>query len=143
VRRGRREYVAGTMSVELVRGLSLEEVQDVYSRQPSVNDAALDPTIIRRGLPGEEHRPALHPGSSLVESNTLIRRDFINGRWDPDHGDYFLIVAHNQSAWTSAQRASYPEQRYALAVEVAEETESDLDLYAAVRAQLRARLRLR
>lgn len=142
VRRGRREYVAGTMSVELVRGLSLQDVQDVYGRQPTVRDAVLDPAIVRRELPDDDHRPPMYPGLTTIGSNTLIRREFLNGAWDPDHGDYFLIVAHNQSAWTAAQRGRYTEQPYALAVEIAEETESALDLYAAVRARLRSRARL-
>jgi Subtilase family len=143
VRRGRREYIAGTMSVEFVRGLSMQAVQEIYARQPSVAAAAQDPALVRLELPDDELRPSMRPGPTTIESNTLIRREFLNGTWDPDHGDYFLIVTHNQSAWTAAQRNSYAEQPYALAVDIAEETESRLDLYAAVRARLRGRVRLR
>jgi hypothetical protein len=53
-------------------------------------------------------RPNLYPGATTIASNTLIRRKFLNGRWDPDHGDYFLIVTHSQSAWTTALRNAYP-----------------------------------
>jgi len=143
VRRGRREYIAGTMSIEFVRGLSMQDVQAIYARQPSIAAAALDPRLTRHALPDNDRRPIMSPGSTTVESNTLIRREFLNGQWDPDDGDYFLIVAHNQSAWTAAQRKSYSEQPYALAVEIAEETESALDLYAAIRARLRGRVRVR
>jgi hypothetical protein len=143
VRRGRREYIAGTMSVELIRGVSLQDVQEIYARQPTVAAAAQNAALVRRELPGDDHRPPMNPGLTTIGSNTLIRREFLNGVWDPDHGDYFLIVMHNQSAWTAAQRSSYAEQPYALAVEIAEETESSLDLYAAVRARLRGRARLR
>lgn len=82
-------------------------------------------------------------GLSQVDSNTLIRRDYNSGTWDPDHRDYFLVIAHNQSRWTDAQRAGYPEQRYALAVEITEEGASNLNLYQAVQAQMRARVRTR
>jgi hypothetical protein len=131
------------MSVELVRGLSLQDIREIYARQPTIAAAAQNPALVRRGLPDGDRRPSMSPGVTTVESNTLIRREFLNGTWDPGHGDYFLIVTHNQSAWTPAQRSSYAEQPYALAVEIAEETESSLDLYAAVRARLRGRVRLR
>jgi hypothetical protein len=121
----------------------MQQVEETYARQPSVASAAEDPTIIRHELPDDEHRPPLQPGVTAIESNTLIRREFLNGSWDPDHGDYFLIITHNQSAWTTAQRNSYSEQPYAVAVEIAEETQSTLDLYAAIRARLRARARIR
>ncbi len=143
VRRNRREYIAGTMAAELVRGITLNDVQEIYARQPGLAAVADDPTLIRLDLPDEEHRPNMYPGATTIASNTLIRREFLNGRWDPDHGDYFLIITHNQSAWTTAQRNSYPNQTYALAVEIAEEGASTLDLYAAIRAQLRARARVR
>lgn len=143
VRRNRREYIAGTMAVELVRGITLAEVQEIYARQPGLAAVADDPSLVRLDLPDEEHRPNMYPGATTIASNTLIRREFLNGRWDPDHGDYFLIVTHNQSVWTTAQRNSYPNQTYALAVEIAEEGASTLDLYAAIRAQLRARARVR
>lgn len=142
VRRGRREYVAGTMMVDFVRGLSLQEVQDTYARQPTRAAAEADPTLVRRQLPDPEHRPVMVPGVTVLESSTLIRREFINGAWDVEHGDYFLVVTHNQSPWTSAQRGDYSEQRYALAVEIADQAGSSLDLYAAIRARLRGRARL-
>ena len=143
VRRARREYVAGRMTVELVRGLSEAEVRETYSRQPSRAQLAEDDSLQWRPLPDAEHRPPMEPGISEVDSNTLIRRDYINGTWDPDHRDYFLVIAHNQSRWTAAQRAGYPEQRYALAVEITEEGASDLNLYQAVQTQIRARARAR
>lgn len=142
VRRARREYIAGTMTVELVRGVSAREIEEIYSRQPTQAAAAADEAVRRRPLPDAEHRP-LQPGPTLTESNTLIRREFVNGTWDPDHRDYFLVVSHNQSRWTAAQRNNYPEQNYAVVIEIAEETASTLDLYAAIQAQLRGRVRVR
>lgn len=143
VRRGRREYVAGTMSVELVRGLSAARVAEIYAKQPPLAASLADRTIVRHRLPEREFRPLLQPGVQTVGSNTLIRREFLNGPWDPDHGTYFLIVTHDQSAWTAAQRARYTEQAYALAVEIAEEGASQVDLYAMIRGRLRTRTRIR
>lgn len=143
VRRGRREYIAGTMGVEIVRGISSDEVEEIYSRQPTRTETRSDPSLVRLGLPDGEHRPSMSPGPAFLRSNTLIRREFIDGPWDPDHEHYFLVVTHNQNAWTMAQRNRYSEQRYALAIEVADESETDLDLYAAIRARLRTRVRVR
>lgn len=143
VRRGRREYVAGSMTVELVRGMNLQDVEQIYTRQPSRAQVDEDPTLVRRSLPPSDLRPELAPGSTVLESNTLIRREFKNGAWDPEHSDYFLVVTHNLSPWTQAQRSRYTSQTYALALEIAEESESDLDLYAAIRIRLRPRARLR
>jgi hypothetical protein len=123
--------------------MTLDEDAATYARQPPRAAAEADPTIVRRSLPSGELRPRLEPGVTVVETNTLIRRDFIGGTWDPDHGDYYLVVTHTQSPWTTAQRNAYPEQSYALAVEIGEQAASGLDLYAAIRAQLRARARVR
>lgn len=143
VRRGRREYAAGGMTVELVRGLTLEEVAATYERQPTVAQVEADSSLVRLGLPRGSQRPDLEPGATAVAANTLIRREFIAGQWDPEHLDYFIVVTHNQSPWTNAQRAAYDVQSYALAVEVADEAGSAVDLYASMRALLRPRLRVR
>ena len=94
-------------------------------------------------LPDAEHRPALDPGSQKLNWPTLIRRDFVNGPWDPDHDRYFLVVTHSRSPWTTKQKNEYPEQAYAVAVEISLEGRTDLDLYALVRAQLLVRSRAR
>lgn len=143
VRRNRREYIAGTMSVELVRGLSLDAVSQTYVRQPTRNQVEADSSLRRFDLPDKVFRPQLEPGSQTLESNTLIRRDYVNGNWDPDHQTYFLVVTHRQSPWTPKQRREYDTQTYALAVEIADETRNDLDLYAMMRARLEARARVR
>lgn len=143
VRRSRREYIAGSMAVDLVRGLNERFVGELYSRQPTRAEVLADPKLVRHELPDEEHRPRLSPGIMSISSNTLLRREFVNGLWDPDHGDYFLVLTHNQSPWTRAQRRAYREQTYSIAVEVSEQTSSTLDLYASISAQLRIRTRVR
>ena len=131
------------MSVELVRGLSLDSVTRIYESQPNARQMEENPNRRRFELPSEELRPRLSPGAQTVASNTLIRRDYVNGNWDPDHQNYFLVVTHQQSPWTDRQRREYNLQTYAIAVEVADETRTDLDLYTMMRARLEARARIR
>ncbi|MFD7073454.1 S8 family serine peptidase [Nocardioides sp. NPDC059952] len=142
VRRQRREYIAGSMSVELVRGISFERVQEIYSRQPTRAQVDADPKLTRMELPDSDNRPPLTPGTSALSSNTMIRRDFVDGAWDPDHNDYVLVVRHDQSPWSESQRRAYDTQSYALAVEIADETRTDIDLYSLIRARLSQRIRV-
>ena len=53
-----------------------------------------------------------------------------------------VASSHDQSPWSASQRKDYDTQRYALAVEIADETRSDIDLYALIRARLSQRLRV-
>lgn len=141
VRRQRREYIAGSMSFDVVRGHSLSDVQSRYQRQPSRHQAEQE-GLERRGYP--EGRLALDPLDKWFHSGTLICRSFTHATdWDEDTTDYFVVVEHQRSPWTEAQRRAYPEQRYALAVELHDEGRADLDLYGLVRAQLRTELRVR
>jgi hypothetical protein len=143
VRRSRREYIAGNMTVELVRGLDENVVARHYQLQPTTAQAEANPQLQRLSLPTGNRRPSLHPGPTRLASNTLIRRDFDGGSWDPDDEHYFLVVTHNHSPWTQKQRNEYSRQRYALAVQLTEEGRTDLDLHNLVRAELRTRVRLR
>ena len=141
VRRARREYVAGHMAVSLVYGLSLEEVRARYRLQPTEAEAEADPTLSRLSLPDPDHRPDMEPKVTRLLSNTLQRRDFDGGNWQQRHLDCFLVVTHDHTKSTQAQQRAYPEQDYALAVELADETNVGVDLHAAVRQRLRARAR--
>ena len=143
VRRSRREYIAGNMTVELVRGLDADDVARHYQLQPTTAQAQADSKLRRLTLPTGNQRPSLRPGPTRLASNTLIRRDFDGGSWDPDDEHYFLVVTHNQSPWTQKQRNEYPSQRYALAVQLTDEGRTHLDLHNLVRAELRTRVRVR
>lgn len=143
VRRRRRAYTAGNMTVEVVRGMSLEQVQATYGRQPSLAAKEADPNLERLDLPDKERRPRLDPGVQRVESNTLVAREHTAISWDPDHRDYFIVVTHNHNPSTARQRQEYSEQTYALAVELADQGRLDLDLHTLVRQQLRQRARVR
>jgi hypothetical protein len=141
VRRARREYVAGHMSVELVYGLTLAEVRAQYRQQPTRAEAEADPTLTRLGPLDADYRPQMYPRSTRLLNNTLLRRDFDGGTWQERHLECFLVVTHDHTKSSPAQQRAYPSQDYALVVELADETDIDLDLHAAVRQRLRARIR--
>ena len=131
VRRQRREYLAGTMRFDLLRNVSPEEVRERYERQ---RPQRVDLHIDRRRL-------GLKPGTRHVENSTLQVR-WVNPRLlNADDGDaYYLAVTHQAAPW-----AEPGDQRYALAVELAEEERENVDLYAEVQQQVRipARVRVR
>lgn len=139
VRRSRRDYLAGSMGFDLVRNRSLEDVARTYAAQPTRTERqarGLDSVE----LPTGRERPQLEPGSQALASNTLIRRIY-RGAWDPDDDGYFVVVKHSARSWSGA--AEGPVQRYALAVELSLDARTQIDLYSLIRAQLRARTRLR
>ena len=141
VRRQRREYIAGSMSFDLVRDITLGDLGRRYQRQLSRAESEAS-GIPRFDLPSD--RPPLIPRTTLFYSNTLICRSFSTStNWDEDVLDYYVVVVHQRSSWSPAQKASYTEQRYALAIEMYDEARIDLDLYALVRARLRGQARVR
>jgi hypothetical protein len=141
VRRQRREYIAGSMAFDLVRGTSVTDLEQRYQRQPTRRESETS-GIPRLDLPSG--RPLLIPRTAQFYNNTLICRSFSTSTdWDEDVLDYFVVVVHQRSSWSPAQKSSYTEQRYALAIEMYDEARIELDLYALVRARLRAQARVR
>jgi subtilisin family serine protease len=141
VRRQRREYIAGSMSFDLVRGSSLTDLEERYRKQPTRSESEAS-GIPRLDLPSG--RTALSPGISQFYNNTLICRTFSTATdWDEDVLDYFVVVVHQRSSWSTAQKASYSSQSYALAIEMYDEARTDLNLYALVKARLRGQVRVR
>jgi Subtilase family len=133
VRRTRREYRATSMSVELVRAMSLEEVEATWRRQPRGSGRGV-------GLPEERRRPKLEPGVQECGDSTLQVRSWRTNRLEVDDGDiYYAVVAHAPSRWLKEA------QRYALVVTLEDEEREEIDLYAAVqpRARVRERVRIR
>ena len=55
VRRTRREYLAGRMSFDLVRNISVDEIKATWIKQPTDKELRID-------LPNGRHRPDLTPG---------------------------------------------------------------------------------
>jgi hypothetical protein len=132
VRRTRREYLAGRMSFDLVRNMSVDDIRTIWVKQPEDKDLRLD-------LPGDRRRPKLEPGARDSEDSTLQVRTLRRNRLDPDDGDtYYVVVRQTSSAWIHGG-----EQRYALVVALEDEDRVDLDLYATLSARLPTRIRLR
>lgn len=130
VRRQRREYLAGEMSFDLLRNVSVDEVRQRYERQ----GAARVPLYT-----GRREKLDLRPGTQATNNSTLICRSFAPQILDPDDGDaYYLAVRHHSAQWADAG-----DQRYALAVELVDHERVGIDLYAAVQAQARVRARVR
>lgn len=132
VRRTRREYLAGRMSFDLVRNMSVEEIETIWAKQPEDREQRLK-------LPTGWRRPRLEPGTRASEDSTLQVRRLRARRLQPDDGDtYYVVVRHTSSAWVDGG-----EQRYALVVALEDEGRVDLDLFAMLSARLPVRVRLR
>lgn len=135
VRRQRREYLAGTIQLDLYRNVDPEQLADVLGRQDE--DAA--------ELIHDRRRVDLRPSVNRVRASTLHVRHWTPQRLQVDDGDvYYLVVTHRTQTW-ARERLNYDRQRYALAVTLQDEARVDLDLYAQVTQQVRvpARVRLR
>ncbi len=132
VRRTRREYLAGRMSFDLVRNMSLEDILATWDKQPDDREQ-------RRDLPTDRRRPKLDPGARDSDDSTLQVRSLRRRRLDPDDGDtYYVVVRHTSSAWITGG-----EQRYALVVALEDEARQEIDLHASLAARLPVRVRVR
>lgn len=130
VRRQRREYLAGEMNFDLLRNVTEDEVRERYSRQGG------SPLPL---YSGRREKLDLRPGTQATGNSTLVCRSVDPRTLDPDDGDvYYLAVSHRSAQWADAG-----DQRYALAVELADHQRIGLDLYAAVQAQARVSARVR
>jgi hypothetical protein len=133
VRRQRREYLAGTMQIDLYRAVDVDDLAEMVSKQ----DAEDAHPLIK-----DRRRPKLEPGVDSVRSGTLQTRFWMPKLLKVDDGDtYFLVVTHRRQTW--ARNGDYERQRYALAVTLEEHSLVGLDLYASVTQQVRAAVRAR
>lgn len=130
VRRQRREYLAGTMSFDLLRNVTPEQIRERYSRQGAQ----------RVDLYTDRRRLDLRPATTRTQNSTLQVRSIRRQRLDVDDGDtYYLAVTHQSASWAQAGT-----QDYAVAVELVDEDRQEIDLVAEVqRVQLPARVQLR
>ncbi|OAN38851.1 hypothetical protein A4X16_15500 [Microbacterium sp. H83] len=139
-RRSRRDYVAGNMTFELIHREPLSAIQAAYAKQPTAKQLAADPSLTfvpaMKGLP-------MSPPKTRFKSSTLICREYSNPvrGWDPDDQIYHLVVTHEPSPWTPAQKDEYKEQRFAVAVRLVDHGRPELDLFGLAEAQLQARTR--
>lgn len=129
VRRHRHDYLEGWYKVDLVRGMTVDEIEEVYRRQDPDDPSEL---IQNR------RRLELRPTKNSVLSSTLQVRERAVHQLNPEDGDtYYLVLTHLAAPWSAADQ--YERQAYAVCVELAEEPEVDLDLYNLVRRHERVR----
>jgi hypothetical protein len=136
VRRRRREYLAGTMQLDLYRSIDIDDLADIVSRQD----------VADQRPPIRDRRRVSHlkPGPDSFRSSTLQVRTWQARQLDPNDGEtYFLAVTHKTQTW--ARNADYERQKYAIAVTVADEARTDINLYALIseRLELPAQVRVR
>jgi hypothetical protein len=136
VRRQRREYIAGSMQVDLYRAVDLDDLVRIMERQ-SKDD--------RRPPIDDRRRADMQPGVNSHKSATLLVRTWAPRKMNLDDGDpYYLVIVHRAQTW-ARERADYQEQRYAIAAVLEDEGRIGIDLHALVRQQVRvpARVRIR
>lgn len=137
VRRQRREYVAGSMQVVLLRNVEPDEIADTYGRQPSEREE-------RSELIRDRRRIDLQPGVRSFTGGTMQVRDFRCRQLQLDDGDtYYLLVIHQSEPWAGSLREPYEMQDYAVAVVMEAEEEVELDLRALLEQRLRQRIEVR
>ncbi|MCY1715850.1 S8 family serine peptidase [Microbacterium sp. SL62] len=141
VRRSRREYISCHIDVDFVRNISLDEIKEIWRRQPTRADRLRGAAF--RDLPTGRERPGLLPGVQSVNSDTVFCRRYrtVGNAWSVDDETYYLVLSHTYSPWTEAQKKEYPTQDYALAVEFLAVGQPHLDLHSLTQAQLNARVR--
>lgn len=137
VRRQRREYLAGTMQLDLYRAIDMDDLVDIVSRQGP--DDRNPPIHDRRRV------ARLRPGVDSFRSSTLHLRTWGARQLDVNDGEtYFLTITHRTQTW--ARNTNYERQKYALAVTIADEARTDIDLFALVteiiELPVRARIRV-
>ncbi len=133
VRRTRREYLTANMKVDLARGLSMEEITEIWKKQPAKDKGKKD-------LPTGRLRPKLDPGSQECQDATLQVRSYTRQNTDAvDTHGYHVIVQHLAASWASTEHP----QRYALVVVLEDRERENVDLRALLEVRLEERLRVR
>lgn len=134
VRRQRREYLAGSMKVDLYRDIDGNELEDILVRQDPD-----DPN----DLINDRRRVGLTPGSNSFTNSTLhlrswrARNSFVN-----DAETFYVVVTHKAQTWARGD-AQYRQQAYALAVMLEDLHLVQADLHQLLQAQVQVPARLR
>lgn len=132
VRRQRRDYLAGHLTMDLLRDISLHEIEEIYRRQ--------DPKDRRPLINNRRRVKSLQPGPEAVLSNTLQVREWQPKRLKPADGEvYYLVIVHRAAPWAHLLPEPYEQQDYGLCVELCEQDDVDIDVYSLVRQQLEVR----
>ncbi len=136
VRRTRREYTAATMSLDIYRSVTLEELEDRLRRQDPENP---QPLFSGKRRLATQFRPSMTAWSE----STLQVREWAPTSMDPDDGDtYYLAVTHKARPWFR-DRDDYTTQRYAVAVSLEDQGRIELDLETMLTQQITVPARVR
>lgn len=136
VRRQRREYLAGSMKVDIYRDIDPDELAEILIRQDP--DDSSDMVTDRRRL-------TLDPGSNSFTNSTLqLRRWRARNSFVNDDETFYVVVTHKAQTW-ARNEPSYEDQSYALAVTLEDQSLVEADLHQLLTQQVRlpARLRVR
>lgn len=134
VRSQRADYVAAHMRFWMYKNITQEQLVQIHGEQPdNVRTEMVDDA---RRLLNSPNRPA----ATLLAARWSKAKAGVS----PDDGDtYYLVVQHRASPWAEQMHSDYQEQRFAVAVELEDETRTSLNLYELVRARLEARVKVR
>jgi hypothetical protein len=141
-RRSRRDYIAGKIQFDFHQKATFDELTRAYADQPTDAQVEADPQLRKHPKPKAVD---LRPAPRDMSADTLICRRYKTKRdgWNRDDDDYYLVITHEHSPWTAAQKKHYPEQRFAVAIRIHDFDRPDIDLYALAQARLQERARVR
>jgi hypothetical protein len=124
------------MQLDLYRAIDIDDLVDIVSRQ--------DPDDPNPPIRDRRRVSHLKLGVDSFRSSTLQLRTWQARQLDLNDGEtYLLAVTHRTQTW--ARNTDYERQKYALAVTVADEARTDVDLFALIteRIRLPAQVRVR
>jgi subtilase family protein len=134
VRRQRREYVAGTMKLDLYRNIEFTELAEMLQRQDPD-----DPQDMIK----DSRRLELKPGSSTFTHATLQVRAWTRKQTFVDDGETFYVVATHKAQTWARDNSEYLTQRYALVATLEDRNLVRADLRELLTQQVQAPARLR
>ena len=141
VRRERRDYLGGHLQLELYRATSIDEVESIHQEQVDSDSVVRLPSDRRRFF-GKFVPTRTRLLTSTLQVYTFDLKSSRSLRSD-DGDTYFLVVTHISSSWLTVSSADDDAQTYAVAVELEDTEDAEIDLYSAVRQQLERRERER
>ena len=121
---------------------NLQQLAAAYALQPSEAELEANTALRRYDKP----KPVkLRPSTRDTLAGTIIHRRYETalGGWSSDDTGYYLVITHEHSPWTDAQKRRYTEQHFAVAIRIRDFDRSNIDLYALAQARLQARARAR
>lgn len=133
VRHSRVDYLGIRMSFRLVRGKSLEEVEEAYRRRRADEEHPLS-------LAGSKYQSTLWPGPTDRDRGTLQKGTLVmRNNPSPEYGETYFLVVRAERSWA---REEVTHQSYAIGV-LEEHLGAPIDLYTQVRQRTVVSVRAR